>query len=118
MDFRAPGGEHEPIWGKPPTFVRAKYTTEGGEQRSSTLLTSGYWGLSRHFHYIPEVMASFFWCVPALWTHPLPFFYPVYLAVLLADRAWRDSARCSDKYGVDWQIYCKKVPYVVIPGVW
>lgn len=117
-DFRAPGGEKELIWGKPATYVAARYVTKDGEHRTSNLLTSGYWGLSRHFHYIPEIMASFFWCVPALWSHPLPFFYPIYLTILLADRAWRDSARCSGKYGEDWEKYCEKVPYIIVPGVW
>lgn len=71
----------------------------------------------RHFHYIPEILASFFWCVPALFEHPLPYFYPVYLTLLLVDRAWRDDARCGDKYGKYWEDYCKKVPFKIIPGV-
>jgi len=71
----------------------------------------------RHFHYIPEVAASFMWCVPALYTHPLPYFYPFYLAILLADRAWRDDKRCSDKYKDSWVEYCKKVPSKILPGV-
>lgn len=37
--------------------------------------------------------ASFFWCAPALFTHLVPHFYYVYLAILLLDRAWRDDAR-------------------------
>ena len=27
------------------------------------------WGLSRHFHYVPEILAAFFWTVPALFGH-------------------------------------------------
>ena len=79
------------------------------------------WGLThllcRHFHYIPEISAAFFWCVPALFSHPLPFFYPLYLTILLCDRAWRDDKRCSDKYREHWALYCQKVPYKIIPGV-
>ena len=71
----------------------------------------------RHFHYIPEIAAAFFWCLPALFTHPLPYFYPVYLTMLLLDRAWRDDKRCADKYGAYWTEYCTKVPYKIIPGV-
>lgn len=62
-------------------------------------------------------MAAFFWCVPALFDQPLPFFYPVYLTILLVDRAWRDDKRCADKYGADWAAYCQKVPSKIIPGV-
>lgn len=27
------------------------------------------WGLSRHFHYAPEILAAFFWSLPALFNH-------------------------------------------------
>ena len=40
----------------PPTessFV-PEYTTADGTTHSSLLLVSGYWGLARHFHYVPE----------------------------------------------------------------
>lgn len=33
------------------------------------LLSTGRWGLSRHFHYVPEILAAFFWTVPALFNH-------------------------------------------------
>jgi 7-dehydrocholesterol reductase len=62
-------------------------------------------------------MAAFFWCVPALFTHPLPYFYPFYLSLLLLDRAWRDDARCQDKYKEYWAQYRAVVPYKIIPGV-
>lgn len=116
QEFRATNGKQK-IWGKEPDYVRARYVTKDGEERSSLLLCSGWWGLARHFHYIPEIAASFFWCVPALFTHPLPFFYPVYLTILLFDRAWRDDARCADKYKASWDEYCDKVPSKIIPGV-
>jgi 7-dehydrocholesterol reductase len=34
-------------------------------------------------------MASFFWTAPALFSHPLPYFYVFYLTILLFDRARR-----------------------------
>jgi 7-dehydrocholesterol reductase len=71
----------------------------------------------RHFHYIPEILASVFWCIPSLFESPLPYFYPIYLTILLTDRAWRDDKRCADKYKEYWTQYCKKVPYKIIPGV-
>ena len=105
------------VWGKPPTLVRAKYTTTAGEERESLLLASGWWGVSRHFHYIPEITASFFWCSPALTGAFYPYFYVLYLTILLTDRAFRDDQRCKDKYGKYWDQYCALVPYKIIPGI-
>lgn len=75
QEFRATDGK-KPIWGQAPDYVKATYTTSDGKVRSSLLLASGWWGLARHFHYIPEILASVFWCVPVQVTHPLPYFYP------------------------------------------
>ena len=116
QEFRRTGGKVK-IWGREPEFIEAEYTTEDGKVHKSLLLASGWWGISRHFHYVPEILASFFWCVPALFSHPLPYFYPVYLTLLLTDRAWRDDARCAAKYKQYWDQYCVKVPSKIIPGV-
>eukprot|EP00981_Chlorochromonas_danica_P006665 scaffold1447_cov165-Ochromonas_danica.AAC.11 len=116
QEFRASNGRAK-VWGCEPDYIVAKYRTKDGELRSSLLLASGWWGLARHFHYVPEIIASFCWCVPALFVHPLPYFYPVYLTLLLLDRAWRDDKRCADKYQAYWDGYCSKVPYKIIPGI-
>lgn len=115
QEFRATNGKLK-IWGILPEYIEAKYKTESGT-KTSLLLSSGYWGMSRHFHYIPEITASIFWCCPTLFAYPLPWFYPIYLTILLFDRAWRDDARCGAKYGKYWEEYCSRVPYKVIPGV-
>lgn len=116
--FRAAGGKLS-IWGSPAVFITAKYRTEEGEERNSILLTSGYWGLSRHFNYLPEVAAAAAWAAPVLWARhwTLAFFYVPYLALLLIDRAFRDDARCRAKYGRYWAVYCKAVPAMLIPGI-
>lgn len=121
--FRATAGKCK-VWGKEPDYVVAKYTTNTNingttktSERTSLLLTSGWWGVSRHFHYVPEILASFFWSAPALFTHAIPYFYVTYLTILLLDRAWRDDARCSRKYGKYWNVYTQKVPYFIIPGL-
>ena len=116
QEFRQTRGECL-VWGAKPTFIAAKYTTTDGEQRTSLLLTSGWWGLSRHYHYIPEILASVFWCVPAQNQALAPYFYPFYLTLLLLDRSFRDDKRCADKYGSYWTLYCKAVEYKIIPGV-
>lgn len=116
QEFRATHGKAK-VWGKTPTFITAEYTTEDGQERTSLLLTSGWWGLSRHIHYIPEILASVFWCIPMQKDHMIAYFYPFYLTLLLLDRAWRDDARCADKYKQYWAEYCEIVPYKIIPGV-
>lgn len=113
--FRAKDGKMN-IWGKPAVRVQATYTTSEGKLRSSCLLASGWWGLARHFHYIPEITASLAWSVPAF-PYIMPYFYVTYLTILLMDRAWRDDDRCRVKYGKYWDEYCSLVPYKVIPGV-
>lgn len=115
--FRAPGGTDVTIWGRSPEYIKANWVAKGGEKHSSLLLLSGWWGLARHIHYVPEIGVAFFWCLPAMFTHAIPYYYPFYLTILLFDRAWRDDARCREKYGKFWEMYCRRVPYKVIPGV-
>ena len=119
--FRAMQGKCK-IWGQDPRYITASYTTEKGEKRSSLLLASGWWGVARHFHYVPEILGAFLWSVPAGWKGSflatfLAYFYVFFLTPLLFDRAFRDDARCRDKYGKHWDKYCQLVPYKIIPGV-
>ena len=103
------------VWGKVPDIIRAKYTIENGEERESILLASGWWGLSRHFHYVPEILLSFFWSVPAGFGAMLPYTYVIYLIILLTHRSFRDEAKCGKKYGPFWQQYCTKVKHRIVP---
>lgn len=112
--FRASQGKSL-IWGKAPQFIVAKYVTETGETKQSLLLTSGWWGLARHFHYVPEILAALCWTLPVGGSSGVPYFYVIYLTVLLTDRAFRDDARCSHKYANDWKKYCERVQTLIIP---
>ncbi len=105
------------VWGKTPIVTLATYQTESGETKQNIILASGWWGIARHFHYIPELGAAFFWSVPALFSNFSPYFYVCFLALLLFDRAFRDDNRCAKKYGQYWQTYCQQVPYKIIPFV-
>ncbi|CAN0380914.1 unnamed protein product, partial [Laminaria digitata] len=90
------------VWGKPAEYITASYVNARGEKSSSLLLCTGWWGVARHFHYLPEITGAFFWTVPALFENPTPYFYVVFLILLLTDRAFRDDARCRGKYGKHW----------------
>ena len=103
------------IWGRKPVTVLARYKTTEGDKKQSILLASGWWGVARHFHYVPEIAAAFFWSVPALFENFSPYFYVCFLTILLVDRAFRDDRRCANKYGQDWNKYCQLVPYKIIP---
>jgi 7-dehydrocholesterol reductase len=106
------------IWGRVPRKIIAKYETSSGTTKTSLLLVDGWWKVSRHFHYVPEIMAAFFWSLPALDTGLVgPYFYVVYLTILLTDRAFRDDDRCRSKYGKYWDEYCLQVPYKIVPGI-
>ena len=106
------------IWGDAPKHIVASYKTSSGEKKTSLLLVDGWWKISRHFHYVPEILASFFWSLPALNSGLVgPYFYVIYLTILLTDRAFRDDSRCRAKYGKNWDDYCTTVPYKIVPGL-
>lgn len=98
------------IWGKPVEFIQ----TEHG----SKLLTSGFWGWSRHFNYVGDILMAISWSLPCMFGSVLPYFYPIYFAILLIHRERRDHKICSRKYGADWERYCEQVRWRIIPGVY
>lgn len=105
------------VWGSKPKVILAKYTTSDGVTRENLLLASGWWGVSRHVHYIPEILLSVAWTLPVLFENALPWFYVFYLTALLVHRLGRDEIRCSEKYGPYWKKYCEAVPYKMIPYI-
>jgi hypothetical protein len=85
-------------------------TTEQG----SKLLTSGWWGRSRHPNYlcvvchplgIPmfivsrgDLLMALAWSLPTGFDTPVTYFYVIYFAVLLVHRQRRDDEKCEKKY--------------------
>jgi Delta14-sterol reductase len=114
------------------------------ETRSgSRLLTSGWWGTARHINYLGDWLMSWAYCLPTLLAGykikesiltpgtrlvstegmvgaaiPITYFYLLYFAILLIHREMRDEEKCRRKYGKDWDEYCKKVPYRIVPYVY
>lgn len=62
-------------------------------------------------------MGAFFWTIPALFFNALPYFYVVFLTILLVHRSLRDEEKCRLKYGKYGQAYCDAVPSRIIPGL-
>jgi len=99
-----------PVWGRAPEYIR---TATG-----SLLLTSGWWGIARHLNYLGDLLMALAWCLPTKFEHPLPYFYFVYMIILLVHRERRDHDVCQEKYGADWDAYCRKVRWRIVPGVY
>ncbi|EIN12735.1 ERG4/ERG24 ergosterol biosynthesis protein [Punctularia strigosozonata HHB-11173 SS5] len=90
------------------------FTTESG----SKLLTSGWWGLSRHPNYFGDLLMALAWSLPTGFNTPITYFYVSYFAVLLMHRQLRDDENCEKKYGKDWHKYKQLVPYRIIPYIY
>jgi len=114
LRFRETGGKTT-FFGKKPEWIVAKYTTSDGKSHESLLLTSGYWGFSRHFNYVGEIATALCWSLPAGFHHLLPYLYVIFLTLLLLHRLFRDETRCQLKYGEYYEQYKKKVPYYLVP---
>lgn len=98
------------VWGRSPDYIR---TASG-----ALLLTSGWWGVARHLNYFGDLLMGLAWCLTTGFEHALPYFYIVYFVILLVHRERRDHALCRQKYGSDWEAYCRKVRWRIVPGLY
>ncbi|KAH0834081.1 ERG4/ERG24 ergosterol biosynthesis protein [Lanmaoa asiatica] len=113
--FRDANGEKNDFRnGKNPKSESKYFTTEKG----SKLLTSGWWGRSRHPNYFGDLIMALAWSLPTGFETPITYFYVTYFAVLLIHRQRRDDENCEKKYGKDWEKYKQLVPYRIIPCVY
>ncbi|KAI8918502.1 ergosterol biosynthesis ERG4/ERG24 [Powellomyces hirtus] len=106
------------IWGRPAKVIRTEFVTSDGKVHKSLLLCSGFWGLSRHFNYVGDLLISSAMCLTCGFEHLLPYFYIIFMTILLLQRVARDQERCKGKYGAYWEEYCRAVPYKLIPYVY
>jgi len=112
--FRDANGEKNDFRnGKNPKNLKYMTTAKG-----SKLITSGWWGASRHPNYFGDLTMAVAWSLPTGFKTPITYFYVVYFAVLLIHRQRRDDEACEKKYGEDWIKYKKLVPYRIIPYVY
>ncbi|KAL1724466.1 ergosterol biosynthesis ERG4/ERG24 [Schizophyllum commune] len=86
------------------------FTTSTGRK----LITSGWWGWSRHPNYFGDWLMAVAWSLPTGFATPFTYFYPIYFAILLVHRQLRDDEACHKKYGADWETYKKLVPWRIV----
>ena len=84
----------------------------------SKLLCDGWWAMSQHINYLGDWMIAWRRCLPTGFQTPVTYFYVIYFGTLLLHRQMRDDAKCSDKYGEQWEEYKRLVPYKIIPYVY
>ena len=106
------------LWGRPAEFIPVTYRTDDGKVHNSILLTSGWWGTCRHINYLADLVLSGAMCATGGFTHFLPWSYFFFMCTLLYHRAGRDESRCRNKYGKQWDAYCEKVRYRIVPGIY
>jgi len=115
--FRGANGQKNRFRRNPedPTVAHLSYLdTKSG----SRLLTSGWWGWSRHMNYLGDLIMALAWCLTTGFTTPITYFYLLYFMVLLIHRQRRDDALCRTKYGTDWDKYTSMVPWRILPYVY
>ncbi|KAM5249008.1 7-dehydrocholesterol reductase isoform 2-T2 [Ctenodactylus gundi] len=105
------------IWGQKPKVIECSYMSADGQKHHSKLLVSGFWGVARHLNYTGDLMCSLAFCLACGGGHLLPYFYIIYMTILLIHRCIRDEDRCANKYGRDWVRYTTTVPYRLLPGI-
>ena len=98
------------IWGQPARYMET--------QRGSPLLLSGYWGMARHVNYLGDWVIALAFGLCAGFGSIIPYFYPLWFALLLITREQRDDRWCAKKYGADWDRYKEQVPFRIVPGIY
>eukprot|EP00730_Choanoeca_flexa_P014898 TRINITY_DN6684_c0_g1_i1.p1 TRINITY_DN6684_c0_g1~~TRINITY_DN6684_c0_g1_i1.p1 ORF type:complete len:443 (+),score=82.67 TRINITY_DN6684_c0_g1_i1:56-1330(+) len=115
--FRGANGQKDQFK-RDPTHPSVKHLETIPTSRGTKLIASGWWGVARHINYFGDLLMALAWSLPCGFNSVIPYFYPIYFAVLLWHRELRDEHKCSAKYGKAWDEYCKRVPYRIIPYVY
>jgi len=118
MLFRCSNSEKD-RFRKNPKDPRVAHLKVMKTSAGKSLLISGYWGVCRHPNYVGDWLITTAWSLLAGTTYALPYFQPLYFAILLVHRQFRDEHSMEQKYGKeDWEKFCKLVPYRLFPYVY
>lgn len=112
--FRGSNSQKD-LFRRDPTHPSVAHLESMPTERGTKLIVSGWWGIARHINYLGDWIMGWAWCLPAGIGSIVPYFYVIYFGALLVHRDLRDDAACRVKYGKDWEKYCKRVPYRLIP---
>ena len=94
-----------------PRFIQA------GDRK---ILTSGYWGVARHFNYMGEgffalAVGLSFGHFDVVWS----WAYAIFVISMFTWRQVEDDRACAEKYGEEkWAEYQEQVPYRIVPGIY
>lgn len=69
----------------------------------------------RKIHYTMDVVMALCWALACGFGSFLPYWYPVWITIVVLQRAARDIEHCKEKYGDKWKEYEKLCPYLFIP---
>ena len=143
VKFRQTRGKYS-IWGRKGEGIKASYQTTDGKSHQILLLCSGkllhhvtcipssqkeltdfvrpsfllgWWGLARHANYTGSTMYTLALCAACGNGGIFPYTEVIILIGLHIHRCYRDEAKCAAKYGTDWDEYCRRVPWRMIPGL-
>ena len=95
--------------------IRPRAVSDG----RSSLLCSGFWGVSRHVNYLGEILIGLgLGLAPGHFDSVWPWLYPAFMIVFMLTRERADERRCAAKYGPLWDRYREQVPYRIIPRVY
>ena len=90
---------------------------EAGDRK---ILTSGFWGVARHFNYMGEGFLSL--SIALVFGHfanPWAWTYFAFIVTLFTFRQRFDDGYCAEKYGEEkWAEYQARVKYRIFPGVY
>ncbi|XP_060569912.1 delta(14)-sterol reductase LBR-like [Ruditapes philippinarum] len=82
------------------------------------LLINSWWGMCRHPNYLGDLIISLSYALCTGFSHVVPYLGTTFLVLLLLDRERQDNNGCKQKYGTDWDKYCRIVKYRIIPGIY
>ncbi|KAL7541714.1 hypothetical protein ACHAWF_007002 [Thalassiosira exigua] len=92
-----------------PSYIKTKH--------GNKLLTGGWWGVARKIHYTADLFMALSWGLITGFDSYIPYFYVAFFTAVLIHRVGRDHVHCKEKYGSDFDEYCRQVPYTFIPFV-